>query len=526
MKRVSFIFLLLIISTVLVFASGTKASSVAVDPDKPYAGAKITWLTAKNANVSAVYDNLGDTPWAKYVMEQTGIEIEFISYDISEMGDKIAQMKALGSLPDIIEYKWGDYAGGPTAAIRDKVIIDLTPYMEENAPNLIALMSENPDVDKVIRTNGGKYYCFPFLRGLTQPNITQFSSCFVIRQDILDELGLERPETIDEWETVLRAFKEYGFEEPFVTRGMWLIDVWSPAYDNWGDFYIDDGTVKNGLVEDSRYQVISKLHQWYEEGLIESDWMNSEKKSNEADFTSEKAGAAYAPIGQGLGNYTTLMADKGITSDDIRATVPVTSEKGRNATFSKMNQIFDDSGYSAAISTKCKNIEAAMWLLDWMYSEEGNLCCNYGIPGVSYVMKDGVPMYTETVTKNPDMTMATALAIYTRASTSGVCVQDEDYIRQYYYEDNQKEALELSLRTDMASHFFPPATVSEENTKAFSEIMGNVSSYSEEMEEMFITGQAELNETTWNNYIKNLRDMGIEEAMAMMQDAYDEYQTL
>ncbi len=526
MKRACLVILLVLAIPVFVSASGSKASSAVADPDKPYAGTKITWLTAVNDNVSAVYDNLGDTPWAKYVMKQTGIEIEFITYDVSEMGDRIAQMKALGSLPDIIEYKWGAYAGGPTAAIRDGVIIDLTSLMEKNAPNLMALIEENPEVDKMIRTNGGKYYCFPFLRGLEQPNITQFSSSFVLRQDVLDELGLERPETIDEWETVLRAFKEYGFEEPFVTRGMWLIDVWSPAYDNWGDFYVDDGEVKNGLVEDSRYLVLSKLHQWYEEGLIESDWMNSDKKTNEKDFTSEKAAAAYAPIGQGLGNYTTLMADKGITSDDIRATVPVTSVKGQNASFSKMNQIFDDSGYSASISTKCRNVEAAMWLLDWMYSEEGNLCCNYGIPGVTYVMKDGVPTYTETVTKNPDMTMATALAIYTRASTSGVCVQDENYIRQYYTSDNQKEALELSLKTDMAEHFFPAATVSEENTKIFSEIMGDISSYSEEMEQMFITGKAVLNETTWNNYIKNLRDMGIETALAMMQEAYDSYQTL
>ena len=69
--------------------------------------------------------------------------------------------------------------------------------------------------------------------------------------------------------------------------------------------------------------------------------------------------------------------------------------------------------------------------------------------------------------------------IYTRASTSGVCVQDPRYIEQYYEQDNQKEALELSMKTDMGEHFFPPTSVSEENTERYAEIMNNVKTLSD-----------------------------------------------
>ena len=118
------------------------------------------------------------------------------------------------------------------------------------------------------------------------------------------------------------------------------------------------------------------MHDWYEEGLIDRDWLVADKASNQTYFTTGKSAAVYAPFGQGLGQYTQVMNEENpeITQEDIRCTVPVTSAKGQNAKFSKMNDIYDKSGVSAAITTQCENVEAAAWLLDWMFGEEGNLC--------------------------------------------------------------------------------------------------------------------------------------------------------
>ena len=252
-------------------ASGETTAAVAEttageENDKPYAGTKLTWWVKLNANVSATYPNLGDTPWAKYVQEKTGIEIEFIHPTVGSEKEQFSIMVASGEYPDIIEHQWVSYAGGPGAAIEDGVIISLNDVFEEKAPNMKKLLKEHPDIDKMVKSSDGQYYCFPFLRGLESPNITQFSSGFVLRKDVLDELGLELPETIDEWENVLRAYKDYGFEIPFVTRSEWMKDVWSPGFDNWGNFYVEDGVVKHGLIEDSRKEMIAKLHDWYEEG--------------------------------------------------------------------------------------------------------------------------------------------------------------------------------------------------------------------------------------------------------------------
>ena len=44
---------------------------------------------------------------------------------------------------------------------------------------------------------------------------------------------------------------------------------------------------------------------------------------------------------------------------------------------------------------------------------------------------------------------------------------------------------------------------------------------SDEMEAQFISGTVSLDE--WDNYMKQLKDFGIEDAIAMMQKAYDVY---
>lgn len=509
---------------VMTFLLGERLERAAELADVHFAGTTLTWYTTLNGNVSDNFANLGDTPWAKYVEEQTGITIEFQHPTQGSEAEEFAVMLASGEYPDIIEYTWTTYSGGAGAAINDGVIISLDDYMAD-ATNLSKVIQEHPEIGKMIKSSGGNYYCFPCLRGLESPNKTEFSSGFLYRADALKELGFDQvPETIDEWEEVLRAAKAAGYSKPFTTRKEWVKDVWSAAYDNWGSFYVDDGVVKNGLIEDSRKDFIQKMADWYAEGLLDNDWMQADKKSTQTDFVSGNCILGYAPFGQGLGNYTKAMmeADPNFKEDYIQAAAPVTSTKGKNAKFSKMNNIYDQSGASAAISSQCKNVKAAVWLLDWLYSEEGQICYNFGIEGESYEMKDGKPVYTDLIMNNPDgMSVAQALAAYTRASTSGAGIQSEDYIDQYYAQDNQKKALELSMKTDMGEHMFPPTSVSEENQDRYSEIMSQVKTLADEMEASFICGTTPMSE--WDSYQQKLKDAGIEEAVQMMQEAYDTY---
>ena len=106
------------------------------------------------------------------------------------------------------------------AALNDGYIQTLDQYVEY-LPNFTQFLSENPDIDKSIRTDNGELYAAPWLR----QEGTDIETGLVVRKDWLDQLGMEVPTTVDEMHEVLTAFKtELGIVSPmtFELRWLWL----------------------------------------------------------------------------------------------------------------------------------------------------------------------------------------------------------------------------------------------------------------------------------------------------------------
>ena len=90
--------------------------------------------------------------------------------------------------------------------IKDGRIIRLNELIDSYAPNLKRIIESDPDVKKQIALDDGTIYMFPLLKlDALKLNAT---SVLIMRQDWLDKLNLKVPTNIDEWYTVLKAFKE------------------------------------------------------------------------------------------------------------------------------------------------------------------------------------------------------------------------------------------------------------------------------------------------------------------------------
>ena len=518
------------------------AASLAAE-DKPYAGVKLTYWVKLHENLKGVtvngvqVDNMAQTRWYDAVKEATGIEIEFIHPAAGQDGTEFNLLTAVpDEMPDIVEYSWTSYPGGASAAIEDEVIAPLDgPIAEGKTPNLKAILDANVDIDKSVKTADGHYYVFPFLRGTTyEDNNCLFTSGFYMRGDILKALGLEIPETVEEWETVLRAVKEaYPDMVPFVTRTEWMNQIFCPGFDSFWDYYVEDGVVKNGLTEDCHFEYLKTMARWYADGLIDQDYLTHTKAGDGRGLMA--AGAAFATYdacGGGASNIIPPLLEAGIISDesDIVTTVPVTSVKGQNARYSKMNGLYDASGSSAAISKRLadeggEKYEAALYLLDWMYSEEGHMINCFGIEGESYNMVDGYPTYTDVVLHNADgLNVAAALSVYARGHQNGPVVQDTRVNDQYYSYSGQIAGMRLWTKTDFGKYMYPAgAAVATENADDFASITANVKTYREEMEAKWITGQAELTEEAWKAYTDQMEAFGLSRAIGYKQAAYDAF---
>ncbi|UUZ82242.1 extracellular solute-binding protein [Paenibacillus sp. P26] len=157
-------------------------------------------------NLTGVKSQHGDVPFFQEWQKQTGVKLKFTTAPTNQGKEALNVMLASGDLPDMIEYDFlGAFPGGPEKAIKDGYILKLNDVIDKYAPNLKKYLKEHPEIDKMVKTDNGGYYAFPFLRG--DPALQVYQGP-IIRKDWLDELGLPIPETIDDWYTTLKAFKE------------------------------------------------------------------------------------------------------------------------------------------------------------------------------------------------------------------------------------------------------------------------------------------------------------------------------
>lgn len=472
---------------------------------------------------STDYTSLNDTPFGKGLVKNTGVNVDFQHPPKGQEQEQFSLILADGNLPDVMEYPWMTYPGGPEKAISDGYIVPLNDIFEKYCPNLTAYLKENPEIDRMIKTDEGNYYVFPFIRGDKELCNT---IGLMLRGDWLEELNMEVPTTIDEWHDVLVAFKEKkGATAPLSYEyTMGIIRDNNPfayAFNATRNFYLgEDGSVKYGPIEENYKQYLTTFAQWYQEGLIDVDLATLAMDQVSAKITSGQAGASYGWAGSRMGVWT----NAGLATDSdfslVAAPVP-TLEKGAYPEMGQLESQYSNQG-CVAITTSCKNIELAARLLDYAYSEEGHMYYNFGTLGESYEMVGDYPTYTDLILNNPDgLPVAEILGTYVRGNYNGPFVQDKRYLEQYYVLDAQKEANGIWGETNAEKYKLPPITPTVDESKEFSTIMNEVNTYRDEMSLKFILGLESLDK--FDEFTQTIKAMNIDRAIEIQNAALERY---
>ena len=478
----------------------------------------ITYWMPLSGNLMATETNIGDSPFGKALQEKTGFTIEFQHPAGGNAGEKFNLMIASDTLPDIIEYSWvKSYPGGPEKAIMDNVIQPLD--LQKDAPNLYAYIQEHPEMEKFIKTDDGKFYGYPFIRG---DEYLLTSAGPILRQDWLDDLGLEVPETIDEWTTVLRAFKEKKGATKPLSMTINNMNTWGAfvgAYDTLGNLYVRNGKVVYGPAEDAYKDFLTQMKAWYDEGLLDSEFATVDGNTVKTNMLNDVSGAAYGSCGSGIGLWMNAKKDDP-KFNLVGAKYPVLV-KGTTPEFG--NYEYPVTGAKTAVITvDAKNKDNCAKLLDFAYSEEGKMLYNFGIEGESYNMVDGYPTYTEIITNNPEgLSMAQSLARYALSQDTGAFVQDKRYMEQYAQLPQQKAALTNWMDTNMKNHLMPNVSLTQEQQSEIATVEENLNTYKAEMASKFITGDVSLDK--FDEYKKQLKDRGLDKYLKYKQEAYDRF---
>lgn len=505
-------------------AASTQGTDATAEPQSRYPIAgnhKLTLAIGEETQVTANAATLGHTPFAQALMAATGVNVEYIH---PAGTDAFNLLFASGEYPDIITYDFGSYRGGAVKAIKDQIIYPLDDLLDEYAPALKAVLEENDLYRKSMTTSDGHIAGFPFIRG---DEILLTSHGLMIRQDWLDDLGLEVPVTPDDLYNVLEAFKtQKGATVPYSTDN-WSMNmvlgeglISSPFNLPKAEFYQLDGKVHYGYAEPAFKDVLGYLNKLYANGLLDPNYTTLDGNTKNANIMNGSSGVTNGPPGGGMGNYLQTMEEKD-PKYNLTGFGPLVAAKGDIP----MSTHYDNpvSGFISVITVSSANKEVAAQFLDYAYTQEGKMLFNFGIENESFTMVDGVPTYTDLILKNPDgLTMQLALAQYTRAWARDSFVQDRQYILQYMARPQQKAALEQWSNSNAVKYKIPPTTVAEADSAEYSKLMGDISTYIGEMKTKFITGIEPLDKFE-TEYLPTLEKLGINRVIQMQQAALDEF---
>lgn len=472
---------------------------------------------------ASCYIDYKESPFHTGLAENTGVEVEW-SFPAKGADSTQAYNLLLAEevLPDILITNINP--GEAEQLINDGVIYDLTEYLPVYAPDYWKVIHEEEYFRELqsLTTDSGKFYSIPKMNG-SRYNLTYAGP--VIRKDWLDELGLDMPVTLEDWEAVLTAFKEkYGAAMGFYTARMNHAGIGSGvgAYGSFAaNFYVDDsGKVQLSQAQPEWKEYMAYLNRWWETGLIDKDSLTMDDAAVRTKVLNGKIGLTYTAVSQ-LTNWIADAQAEGSNAEWVGLEYPRTAPG--EATCMIHTEYSGASTWGAVVTTSCpedKLITALKWM-NYGYTEEGMMYWCYGTEGESYYLDDdGVVQWTELITADPDG-IAQARMKYTGGSGIGIALFPERLTEIGFGQAAQDSIHTWLINTDAADHVMPNVSMTDEESIRYSDLMNAIATYVNEMALKFMTGEESLD--GFEDYVEELNGMGLEEAQTILQTAYDRF---
>lgn len=480
-------------------------------------GKSLTYYTQCNAVFSG-YKDYTESPFHTKLAENVGVDLQFEFDPPGTQGDSNFNLILTRDvLPDIMLKGFAN----PQELLDDGVIIPLNDYLEDWAPNLYKYLEEHPDTKKAISTDDGTIYMFPWLREDTW--LCTFRG-IAIRSDWLQEQNLSVPTNLEELDHIARVFKEeYGAY--FCTDPSWLYDGGiSTAFDVSKEFYRDDDQIAHyGPAEEGWREYMQFMNKWYEDGIIDPDIASVDGTILKTKVLNDEVGIAYTS-GNNVSGWMESIKEVGSDAEWVGVLNPV-KNTGDITMLSQMDQPVTGAG--ASITSSCKDIELAMRVLDYAYSEEGFMYYNYGTEGETYTIENGVPTFTSLITDDPDG-ISVALDKYTGCQWATAGIQ----AKNMYIQKNNQVVVDCintwTTNTTTAEHKFPHVSPTSEESMTTDPIQTSLGTYVDEMFYNFMYGKdaggVDINDDSeWENYLNELDSIGLPTVLEAKQAQLDRY---
>ncbi len=477
-----------------------------------------------------MFSDFSEVPSMKRMAELTNVNIEFIHPTAGSEKEQLNLLLSSGDLPDIIYYDWNSFNATPDQLYEDGLIIDVAPYLEQYAPNTNKLIAQNPQIAKDITTDSG---LMPGFYQMQFSEVLKNTYGYILRADWLEQVGKSTPVTLDDWYDVLCAFRDNDMngngdpsDEYPLTTGLFTNNEDCKAMEafygawgkNWQMYVTPDKHMAYGAYDEDYKEYLLLMRKWIEEGLIDPDFATNDKTQQDAKFLNSQAGALRSGLGAGFG---TFIAGLGGEQYIAGAVTPVMNAGDTSYNFSGRSAGVTSS--AAFITTSCKTPELAVMWLDMLYGGDGMMLANYGIEGEAYNMVDGYPTLVEYITRNPDgKSINVALAEFSMGCSSFPFWNDTGVREQRMLSYPVQRQIGLEMANMSNDGCVPRISLTADETTEYASIISEVQTYVQEMTLAFLLGEADI-ESGFEDYMQTLKDLGVEDAIAIQDAALQRY---
>lgn len=469
-------------------------------------------------------ETLNDHPVVQRMNEYTGVGLNLIINSQYSGTEKTNLMYASGEYPDFIANF--NYASGTEAAIDDDIVFDMKDMLPEYAPDYWQYLQQE-ELYKAIATDNGAIATFA---GIGTPSRGPGEG-FMIRQDWLDELGLDVPVTYDDYYNVLTAFKNaYEPADPLwltldgVLSGELLcggfgvkLKVDSQASSNSG-FFLEDGEIKFGYMEDGLVDYLELMNKWYSEGLISTEFTTHITEMRDEGMIESILTGGTGVFTRGDGLIDMLNKRGQGENYHIIAIADAVQNEGDIIPFGYSTDL--QAGGGIAMTTQCEYPELGMQWANYWYTDEGFILGTYGIEGLSFEYDEaGEPQYTEMMTNDPQGRPLSARKI---DYTGFVQLRTDNSKPEASYSQEAQDAPVIWASNRSGDGDFPTsATMTAQEGEEFTVIFSDITTYCSEHLVRFIIGDRPLSEVP--EFQEQIKAMNIDRCIELWQQALDRY---
>jgi putative aldouronate transport system substrate-binding protein len=498
-----------------------------------------------------VFANQGtDTDFAtnlftKYIEEKVGISFQWTTVPFDGAAEKRQISIASGDYPDLyMLIPWVDkFSQLDLLRFGEQgVILPLNDLIDQYAPNIKEALDKNPYYKAMNTAPDGTIYG---LTGLNECYHCSYPNKMWINTKWLEQLKLDMPKTTEEFRNVLRAFKtqdpngngkrdEVPLSGSTESYGVRIIPYLMNGFiydDDRNHMILRDGKVDTAANKPEWKEGLAYIKSLYDEGLIDPGAFTQ----NAEAFKKIGENADAQLLGAGAGMHPAIFVETGPGNKYGSDYNPLESLAGPHASYATFNYPVEPGATFVLTNKASEKVQiAAIKMLDYIYTQEGQLLSNYGEEGKDWrkpqsgdvPIEEGAAGIYATIPSEPGAAPRnshwgpTAQYNHSKDFRNG-WIQATDIYKPEGFERRLQEATHLYDGKQPESIFphwamwVDPAAADEASM-----LQTNIRDYIDQNSLQFVTGNKSLDKD-WDSYVKGLDDLNLQRYLAIMQQSYD-----